>query len=207
MKYEYRFMDVDSTAIKNILYTIDSNINKKTILLRWDSFVYKDKFIRVRNEGNQVTLTIKKNLKTPNPISKTLLVNDYKTTIDILSELDIHSKYRVEKIREIWELSNKCIINFDMYPGLINYIEIKSNNNILLLKLIKQLGLELDLRNHTDVGADSMYFDLYGINPFRKDKGDLTFKDAKKIFTKHIKKNKLIFNKIVKAQIEMIKYL
>lgn len=207
MKFEYRFIDVDVNSIKDYLETNNKKINKKSVLLRWDSFDYKDKFIRVRDEGDKITITLKKNLKTHKPISKTILVDDYDLTIDILGELEIFSKYRVEKIREIWTLSNNCIINFDMYPGLPNYIEIKSDNKLDLIELIKQLGLKFDLRNHIEMGADSMYLELYGISPQRKDKGDLTFENAKEIFTKHIKKNKSQFNRIVEMQIEMIKYL
>ena len=127
MKYELRFLNIDANLIKNTLDSLDKNIIKQKVLLRWDSLHYKDKHIRVRDEGNgNLTLTLKTNLNSSQPISKTILVNDYFLTIDILKGIDIRSKYRVEKIREIWELNNKCIINFDMFPGLPYYIEIKS---------------------------------------------------------------------------------
>jgi adenylate cyclase class IV len=207
MKYELRFLNIDVNIIKKKLNLLYKKIIKNKVLLRWDSFDYKDKFIRVRDEGNgNITLTLKTNLNSTQPISKTIFVNDYFLTIDILKNININSKYRVEKIREIWELNNNCIINFDMFPGLPYYIEIKSNNKKNLMKLVKQLSLTLDIRKHSEMGADTMYFDLYNITKDRPI-GDLTFKDAKNIFLKYIKKNKVLFEKILKEQLQTIKSL
>ena len=207
MKYELRFLNIDANLIKNTLDSLDKNIIKQKVLLRWDSLHYKDKHIRVRDEGNgNVTLTLKTNLNSSQPISKTIFVNDYFLTIDILKGIDIRSKYRVEKIREIWELNNKCIINFDMFPGLPYYIEIKSNNKKSLMTLVKQLNLTIDPRKHSDMGADTMYFELYNIKK-KRPIGDLTFTDAKNIFTKYIKKNKTLFDKVLKEQLKTIKSL
>jgi len=168
MKYELRFLNIDADIIKKTLNSLDKKIIKQKVLLRWDSFDYKDKFIRVRDEGNgKITLTLKTNLNSSQPISKTIFVNNYDSTIEILKNIDINSKYRVEKIREIWELNNKCIINFDMFPGLPYYIEVKSNNKKSLMTLIKDLNLTIDPRKHSDMGADTMYFDLYNIKKNR----------------------------------------
>lgn len=208
MKYELRFLNIDVNIIKKKLNLLDKKIIKNKVLLRWDSFDYKDKFIRVRDEGNgNITLTLKTNLNSTQPMSKTIFVNDYFLTIDILKNIiNINSKYRVEKIREIWELNNTCIINFDMFPGLPYYMEIKSNNKKNLMTLVKQLNLTLDTRRHIDMGADTMYFDLYNIKKQRPI-GDLTFKDANNIFFKYIKKNNTLFEKILKEQLKTIKSL
>jgi len=206
MKYELRFLNIDADTIKKTLNSLDKKIIKQKVLLRWDSFDYKDKFIRVRDEGNgKITLTLKMNLNSSQPISKTIFVNNYDSTIEILKNIDINSKYRVEKIREIWELNNKCIINFDMFPGLPYYIEVKSNNKKSLMTLIKDLNLTIDPRKHSDMGADTMYLDLYNIKK-NIQIGDLTFVNAKK-FKKYIKKNNTLFEKILKEQMEAIKRL
>ena len=206
MKYELRFLNIDADIIKKTLNSLDKKIIKQKVLLRWDSFDYKDKFIRVRDEGNgKITLTLKTNLDSSQPISKTIFVNNYDSTIEILKNIDINSKYRVEKIREIWELNNKCIINFDMFPGLPYYIEVKSNNKKSLMTLIKDLNLTIDPRKHSDMGADTMYLDLYNIKK-NIQIGDLTFVNAKK-FKKYIKKNNTLFEKILKEQMETIKRL
>lgn len=206
MKYELRFLNIDADIIKKTLNSLDKKIIKQKVLLRWDSFDYKDKFIRVRDEGNgKITLTLKMNLNSSQPISKTIFVNNYDSTIEILKNIDINSKYRVEKIREIWELNNKCIINFDMFPGLPYYIEVKSNNKKSLMTLIKDLNLTIDPRKHSDMGADTMYLDLYNIKK-NIQIGDLTFVNAKK-FKKYIKKNNTLFEKILKEQMETIKRL
>ena len=204
MKHELRFLNIDVNVIKKNLHLLDKKIIKNKVLLRWDSFDYKDKFIRVRDEGNgNITLTLKTDLDTSQPTSKTIFVNDYFTTVDILNTIDIKSKYRVEKIREIWELNNNCVINFDMYPGLPYYMEIKSNNKKTLMALVKKINLTIDKRKHSEMGADTMYYDMYNIKNNRPI-GDLTFKDAGKIFNKYIKKNKDLFEKILLEQINFL---
>jgi len=206
MKYELRFLNIDADIIKKTLNSLDKKIIKQKVLLRCDSFDYKDKFIRLRDEGNgKITLTLKMNLNSSQPISKTIFVNNYDSTIEILKNIDINSKYRVEKIREIWELNNKCIINFDMFPGLPYYIEVKSNNKRSLMTLIKDLNLTIDPRKHSEMGADTMYLELYNIKK-NIQIGDLTFVNAKK-FKKYIKKNNTLFEKILKEQMEAIKRL
>ena len=87
-----------------------------------------------------------------------------------------------------------------MFPGLPYYIEIKSNNKKTMLQLVKKLGLTIDTQKHSDMGADTMYYELYGISKYRGNLGDLTFKDATKIFREHIRKNKPLFEKIVRDQ-------
>ena len=204
MKHELRFLNIDVNVIKKNLHLLDKKIIKNKVLLRWDSFDYKDKFIRVRDEGNgNITLTLKTDLDTSQPTSKTIFVNDYFTTVDILNTIDIKSKYRVEKIRETWELNNNCVINFDMYPGLPYYMEIKSNNKKNLMTLVKKLNLTIDKRKHSEMGADTMYYDMYNIKNNRPI-GDLTFKDAGKRFNKYIKKNKDLFEKILLEQINFL---
>jgi len=208
MKYELRFLDINETTIKEALDLLDNNVVKHKVLLRWDSFDYNGKFIRLRDEGNgDITLTLKTNLTGQQPISKTIYVDNYFLTLDILKGIDINSKYRVEKIRETWELSNKCIINFDMFPGLPYYIEIKSNNKKTMLQLVKKLGLTIDTRKHSDMGADTLYYELYGISKDRGTLGDLTFKDARQIFIEHITKNKPLFEKLVKEQLKTIQLI
>ena len=56
------------------------------------------------------------------------------------------------------------------------------------------------------MGADTMYLNLYSITN-KRPLGDLTFKDAKTIFTKYIKKNNSLFEKILKDQLKTIKRL
>ena len=91
-----------------------------------------------------------------------------------------------------------------MFPGLPYYIELKSNNKQNLMTLVKKLELSIDERPHSELGADTMYYDLYNIGSDRP-KGDLTFIDANKIFKKYIKKNKPLFDTILKEQIKIIR--
>ena len=76
-----------------------------------------------------------------------------------------------------------------------------------MLQLVKKLGLTIDTRKHSDMGADIIYYESYGISKDRGNLGDLTFKDATKIFMDHIKKNKPLFEKIVREQLKTIQLI
>ena len=73
-----------------------------------------------------------------------------------------------------------------------------------MLQLVKKMGLTIDTRNHSDMGADTLYYELYGISKDRENLGDLTFKDARQIFMEHITKNKFLFEKLISEQLETI---
>ena len=70
-----------------------------------------------------------------------------------------------------------------IFPSLPYYIELKTNNKKNLMTLIKNLDLSIDERPHSEIGVDTMYYDLYTIGSYRP-KGDLTFLDANKIYKK-----------------------
>lgn len=208
-EYEIRLYDINEPKIKKIIR--DNNgvlINKKRIMR---IFTYyhpndkKDSYIRIRDEGKQITLTIKTKLKSKYPIEREIEINSIEEGDAILKFLGCKKKYTVEKIRETYNLGNCKEIVFDSYPGLPTYMEIDCHDEDNLKKISHLLGYNLSDHNKfngKNTSIDDLYFQLYGIKNNRK-KNDLTFKNAKKIFDKYITKNKNSFNKILKEQLKI----
>ena len=207
-EFELRFYGYSESKVKSKIKELGGIlINKKRIM---PLIVYnhpkgkKDSYIRVRDEGKQITLTSKTNLKDKYVTEYEVEIDSFEQGMKILNSLGCKKRYYIEKIRETWVLPGCKEIVIDSYPGLQEYIEVDCHNEKSLNAAIKKLGLKKP-SDDADLGVNKMYYDQYGVPMNRKNLGDLTFKNSKKIFGKLIKKNKTIFNKILKEQITYYK--
>ena len=159
-----------------------------------------EKYIRVRDEGHRITMTIKNNLTDKFPIENEIIVNDFDESINILLQLNCKKKYYYEKYREIWNYKNSEII-FDMNPGIPELMEVESISKKELDILCKKL--DLNINNYQGFSNNNTYLDLFGITIPKS--LDLTFKNV----IKELKptKNKEEFKKLVKMQLNEFKKL
>lgn len=206
-EFELRFYGYSESKVKSKIKELGGIlINKRRIM---PLTVYnhpkgkKDSYIRIRDEGKQIILTSKKNLKKK-------FVTEYEVEIDsfeqadlILTSLGCKKKYHVEKIRETWELPGCKEIVFDSYPGSETYMEVDCHSEKALMSVAKKIGVYPDFLDK-NFNLSNHYLEKYGITKKRK-MGDLTFKDAKTQLGEYITKNKKKFNKILKEQQQLIK--
>ncbi len=112
--------------------------------------------------------------------------------------MGLEKNYDLYKYREIYKTkNNKSEIVFDHFPGLPPYMEIESNNEKELYKMMKKL----ELFEEPHFTSKDLYLEQYGITKDRKD-GSLTFDNAKDVLSKFITKNKENFDNILKKQIK-----
>ena len=161
----------------------------------------KDSYVRIRNEGKQITMTSKSNLKNKFVTEYEVEIDDFQSGVDLLLSLGCKIKYYAEKIRETWKIPGCKEIVFDSYPGLKEYIEIECNSEKILNSTMKKLDVKPD---NSDISIDGMYLNQYGIKKDRKKSERFTFKDSKKNLSKFITKNKSTFNKIIKEQLDFL---
>ncbi|VVU95330.1 hypothetical protein CPAV1605_1081 [seawater metagenome] len=204
LEYELRFYGFDEKKVKKKIKELGGvRINKKRIMpltVYFHPLGKENSYIRIRDEGRQITLTSKiiKNKKKKYDTEFEVEIDNIEQGDLILRSLGCKKKYYIEKIRETWQLPGCKEIVFDSYPGSDTYMEIDCHSEKALLRVGKKLGVypeylvaNFNLENH--------YFEKYGIKKNRK-KGDLSFSDAKKQIGKYITKNKTEFNKILKKQ-------
>jgi predicted adenylyl cyclase CyaB len=201
-EFELRFYGYSESKVKSKIKELGGIlINKKRIM---PLIVYnhpkgkKDSYIRVRDEGKQITLTSKTNLKKKFVTEYEVEVDSFEQANLILTSLGCKKKYHIEKIRETWQLPGCKEIVFDSYPGSHTYMEIDCHSEESLMSVAKQISVYPDFLA-TDFTLGDHYLQEYGIKKNRK-LGDLTFKDAKNQIGKFIKKNKTKFNNILKKQ-------
>jgi adenylate cyclase class IV len=201
-EYEYRFNNYNKKEIVTKLKELGAKYFG-TYKFRVIVFIDQnnsEKYIRVRDEGHRITMTIKNNLTDKFPIENEIIINDFDEGINILLQLNCKKKYYYEKYREIWNYKNSEII-FDMNPGIPELMEVESSSKKELDILCKKL--DLNINNYQGFSNNNTYLDLFGITIPKS--LDLTFKNA----LKELKptKNKEEFKKLVKMQLKEFKKL
>ena len=204
---EIRLFDVDVPKIISILKKNNAKLVQKKVLFKIFKYNHpqdkKDSMIRIRDEGKNITMTIKTDLKAQFVIEREIIINNMEEGDAILKFLGCTTEYTVEKFREIWQLKGCKEIVFDTYPGLPTYMEIDCHSLDSLKKVAKLLGYSI--KDHTTRGAGDLYYELYGIKQTKEEikKTNLTFKNAKQKLKP--KKNKKLFDKLINSQLEYIK--
>lgn len=101
LEYEIRVYDINERKIKKILKENDAiKVQKKTIM---PLIVYehptnkKDVYIRIRDEGYEITLTVKTNLKSKFVVEREVVINSVEEGHAILTLLGCKVKYKIEK--------------------------------------------------------------------------------------------------------------
>ena len=98
----------------------------------------KGSYLRVRDEGDRITCTYKKQLPWKLDIHSIkeleTEVKDFDTMVNIFRNLNLREKSYQETYREIWEINREVEIMIDLWPGLKPYIEIEAENEELVKK-------------------------------------------------------------------------
>lgn len=206
-EYELSFIKYNKTQIISKLKEIGAKQLHKAVIFEYTVFKHPLKkantYIRVRKEFDKITFTYKTNIDKKFVDEYEVNISDYDQFINMLYMLGFKKAYAVNKLREKWIHKNlfKEVV-FDTYPGLPEYMEVECATKSDLDKMMNILNLKEEKKYF------GLYEVFYGIKPQNKSKyEDLTFSSAKKVFKTRIKKNKQLFNKILKTQQAYIKTL
>lgn len=199
---EIRFININQNKLKKRLKEIGGKVYQKRYKMEVINYKHptKNYTVRLRDEGRNKTMTIKKDLDKKYPTEYEIVINDIKQGHNILDSLGCKIIFRNEKYREFWHIKGAKEVVFDELPGLPVFVEVDCHNEKELFSLCTKLGL--NPKNAYNKGGGYLYGDLYGIPPLGKHRkaSDLTFNSASKVFSKYITKNKKQFNEILKKQ-------
>ena len=207
LEYEIRIYNINEKKIKKILKKNGAKLVQKKTIMPLITYTHprgkKDSYIRIRDEGHEITMTAKNNLKSKYVVEREVVINNMEEGHAILTMLGCKVKYKIEKIREVYQLKGCKEIVFDSYAGIPTYMEIDCHNLSSLNKMSKLLGYTTD--DHDERKLADIYFELYGIPKNVKWGEEVTIKNGKKIFGPLIKKNKKKFMEILKEQMKLVK--
>src|SRR5690606_22869977 len=114
----------------------------------------KNAFLRVRDEGDKITLTYKQfnDLSVDGAKEYEIAVSDFQATIELLKSAGLPYRSFQESKRETWKLGDAEIV-LDEWPWLNPYVEIEGNSEAHVREISEQLGFDWENALFGDVMA------------------------------------------------------
>jgi len=149
IEYEATFEDIDKDGVRKKLKDIGAKLVKperlhKRITLNLPQGIdTKNTFVRVRDEGDQIVLTLKviEEGKIDKQEEINLKIDDIKKAEELLIFLGCSKKAYQENKREIWKLDD-VEITIDQWPFLEPIVEIEGYSEKSVIETAKKLGFD-----------------------------------------------------------------
>lgn len=149
IEFEVKFLS-DHDAIRAKLEALGAICTRKRGLMRRYVFYLpaldgNDQWMRVRDEGEYVTLSLKsydssKEIDSVEELE--LRVSDFETMVAMLQKLGYQVGSYVENYREIWSLSD-VLVMLDLWPWLDPLIEVEGTSKEVVLNVAMLLGVNM----------------------------------------------------------------
>ena len=166
---EAKFLDVDADLLREKLKFLKATLVNDERTMKRKNFDFEDDrlrkingWVRVRDEGNKVTLSYKQlNDRTLHGTKEVnVTVEDFEDTCNFLESIGMKQKsYQVTK-RESWLLDD-VEIEIDTWPWIPQYVEIEGKSEEEVKSAASKLNLDWQKALHGSVEvAYQAYFDV-----------------------------------------------
>lgn len=146
---EAKFLSVDFDALREKLTQLGAQCIQpmrvmRRVIIETDALEAKNGFVRVRDEGDKVTLTYK---QVNHETSATgvqeieVTVSDFKQTVALLEQAGLSQKSFQESRRETWQYDDVEVV-LDEWPWLNPYIEIEGESEKSVKRAAARLGFD-----------------------------------------------------------------
>ena len=145
---EVKFINIDVDATREILARAGAVCEQpmrdmRRAVYEPDELAARDAFVRVRDEGEKVSLTYKqfegRHLHSAKEIETT--VGSFEAAMQILAQLGFTPKSLQESRRETWKLNGTEVV-IDEWPHLNPYIEIEGSSEEAVRSVASTLGFD-----------------------------------------------------------------
>ena len=158
-EYEVKFVDINIDDIRGKLRAVGAHLKvpmrlMRRVIIDTPGLIEQNAYVRVRDEGDRVTITYKKfdSLSINGAKEHQIIVNDFDETVALFSAAGLAHKSFQESKRETWDLDGGEIV-IDIWPWLNPYIEIEGTGEEHVKSLASTLGLPWDKAVFGDVMA------------------------------------------------------
>lgn len=171
IEYEATFINIDKDEMRVKLKKTGAKLIRPEFLQKRVVFdlprgcKIKDGWLRVRDEGDKTTMTLKvvDGTKIRNQKEINLVVNDLKKADYFLTILGCRKKAYQENKRELWNLDS-VEITIDEWPFLEPFLEIEGKSEKMVKSACKKLGLDYSKALFCPTGT--IYSKKYGISEY-----------------------------------------
>jgi adenylate cyclase class 2 len=167
---EAKWLNADIAEMRKRLTSAGATLITPERLMVRSVFDYTDKrlekiggWIRVRNEGDKITLSYKQlNDRTLHGTKEvTVIVDEFENTCIFLKSIGLEQNSFQETKRESWKLGN-TEIELDTWPWIPSFIEIEAKNENTLREVADFLDLDYTLAIHGSV--ETAYQAVYDVS-------------------------------------------
>jgi len=169
IEYEATFPNIDKDEMRRKLKKVRAELVRPEFLQKRIPFYLPNGneidggFLRVRDEGDKITLTLKvvDGDQIYNQKEIMLVVDDFDTAVKFLKDIGCTEKSYQETRRELWKLGGVEIM-LDEWPFLEPLVEIEGESEEAVKKVSEKLGF--DYKNALFCTVDKIYAKKYNIS-------------------------------------------
>jgi len=147
---EVKFLDTNHDEVRQKLTELGGQLvtpmrDMRRALIETEAMAGRHGFIRLRHEGDKVTLTYKQFDKQSIDGAKEIevTVSDFDATLAIFAQADLYPLTYQESRRETWKLGEVEVV-LDEWPWIAPYIEIEASSEELVRETAGRLGFTWD---------------------------------------------------------------
>ena len=142
---EATFININKDQLRAQLKELGAKLLQPETLMRRTIFdIDEHSFVRVRDEGNRITMSYKHldSLSLSGMKEVCLDVNDYDDAINFVKACGLRPKAVQETLREEWELDG-VELDIDAWPWLPTYVEVEGLSEAAVEQVAAKLGLSM----------------------------------------------------------------
>lgn len=165
-EFEAKFINIDKDEVRKNLKKLKAKLLRPEFFQKRMAFHLPKKsvkkgYLRVRDEGNKITISLKyvNGKKIDDQKETQLIVDDYENAISLLKSIGCQSKAYQETKRELWSLDG-VDITLDEWPFLEPFVEIEGESEEAVKKVSQKLGF--DYKKAVFGAVDTLYNQKYG---------------------------------------------
>ena len=166
-EYEAKFLDINEEDVKKKIQSLGAELVKprqlfRRVIFENDITAAKHSWVRLRDEGDKITLTLKQ-VSDTTTIEGTkeieIKVDDLDKTTQFLEGIGLKRKRYQENYREEWKLGN-VVVDFDLWPDMPMLLEIEGPDEPSVKQVVAQLGFDYSQARFGSI--DTIYFREHG---------------------------------------------
>lgn len=161
---EATFINIDKDAYRERLKAAGAKLIQPELLMKRTIFDVDDhSFVRVRDEGNKITMSYKRldDLSLSGMKEACVEVNDYEAAVGFVQACGFTPKAYQETYREEWELGG-VEITIDTWPWIPTYTEIEGPSEAAVQAVANKLGFTMQDAHYG--AADTIYQIYYDVD-------------------------------------------
>lgn len=169
IEYEATFVNINKEGVRSRLKEVGAKLIKEEFLQKRTVFnlpknnEIKGGWLRVRDEGDKITMSLKvvDGKEIENQKEVCLIVDDYQQAELLLTALGADKKAYQETKRELWIL-DEVEVTIDTWPFLEPFVEVEGKDNDVVRAVSEKIGFKWDEAKFCAV--DTLYSEKYGIS-------------------------------------------